>query len=257
MLFDHGADAVTAFLLALQCMKILNLSYDMQLFAIYIFIMNTYFCAMWSQYCVGYFRLGVINPVDEGLPTYATLCIVATQLDLSVINEFHILGTYGEEVVYLLLVLLIPVDYSLCIDIFKKSTKPMSEILFMLLLYIAAGVCCLAVYSKTGTMTSDVFYPFYYCLAFMWSQNMILIQLQFVVGQIYQVFNLATNLLIASVAIFYFLGDYLPITASQYFIMWAVIQAIVLLEFVTSSFYEIAVMLNIYIFSIKKRVKSV
>ena len=86
MLFDHGADAVTAFLVALQSMKILNLSYDMQLFAIYIFIMNSYFCAMWNQYCVGYFRLGRVNPVDEGLPTYAALCLIATQLDLSLVN---------------------------------------------------------------------------------------------------------------------------------------------------------------------------
>ena len=119
MLFDHGADAVSAFLLALQVMKILNLSYNMQLFAIFIFIMNTYFCAMWSQYCIGYFRLGRINPVDEGLPSYAFLCLLATQLDLSVVNEFHIYGSYGEEVVYILLILLGPVDYSLCKNIFR------------------------------------------------------------------------------------------------------------------------------------------
>ena len=247
---------MSAFLLALQCMKILNLSYNMQLFAIYIFIMNTYFCAMWSQYCVGYFRLGVINPVDEGLPTYALLCIVATQLDLSIINEFHILGTYGEEVIYLLLVLLIPVDYSLCRDIFKSSTRPLPEILFMLLLYVTGGLCCLAFYAKTASMTADVFYPFFYCLAFMWSQNMILIQLQFIVGQSYRVFNVATNLLVVSVVTFYLAGDYLPITTTQYFTIWAVIEGIVLLEFITTSFCEIAQMLNIYIFSIEKRVKS-
>ena len=126
----------------------------------------------------------------------------------------------------------------------------------MLLLYISGGLCCLAVYAKTGGMTPEVFYPFYYCLAFMWSRNMILIQLQFIVGQTYRVFNVATNLLIVSVAIYYLCGDYLPVTATQYFLMWAVIQGIVFLEFVTSSFYEAAIMLNIYIFSVGKRVKS-
>ena len=95
MLFDHGADAVSAFLLAAQTMKILGLSYNIQLFAIYIFIMNTYFCAMWSQYCVGYFRLGRINPVDEGLPCYALACFAFTQIDLSILNEHHIFGTYS------------------------------------------------------------------------------------------------------------------------------------------------------------------
>lgn len=64
MLFDHGADAVSAFFLAVQVMKILKLSYSMQLFCIYTMIMNLYFCAMWSQYTVGYFKLGRINPVD-------------------------------------------------------------------------------------------------------------------------------------------------------------------------------------------------
>ena len=64
MLFDHGADAVTAFLLAIQMMKIMHASYSLQLFLIYTMIMNLYFCAMWSQYSVGYFKLGRINPVD-------------------------------------------------------------------------------------------------------------------------------------------------------------------------------------------------
>lgn len=82
MLFDHGSDAVTAFLLAAQVMKILKLSYSAQLFCIYIFIMNLYFCAMWGQYSIGYFKLGRINPVDEGLPLYSIACIFATQINI-------------------------------------------------------------------------------------------------------------------------------------------------------------------------------
>ena len=87
MLLDHGADAVASFLIALQFCKIFQLSYELSLFTIYIFIMKTEFCAMWSQYCVGYFRLGVINPVDEGLPFYSITCLVVTQLDLSKFGE--------------------------------------------------------------------------------------------------------------------------------------------------------------------------
>lgn len=64
MLFDHGSDAVTAFLLAVQVMKILKLAYGLQLFCIFTMIMNLYFCAMWSQYSIGFFKLGRINPVD-------------------------------------------------------------------------------------------------------------------------------------------------------------------------------------------------
>jgi hypothetical protein len=64
MLFDHGADAISAFFLAIQWMKILKLPYGFQLFCLYTMIMNTYFCAMWSQYSIGYFKLGRVNPVD-------------------------------------------------------------------------------------------------------------------------------------------------------------------------------------------------
>lgn len=39
-----------------------------------------YFAAMWSQYSIGYFRLGEINPVDEGLPCYALTVILGTLL---------------------------------------------------------------------------------------------------------------------------------------------------------------------------------
>lgn len=154
MLFDHGADAVSAFLLALQVLKILNFPFSVQLFAIFICIMNAYFCAMWSQYCIGYFRLGRINPVDEGLPTYALLCLLCTQLDLSGINNFHIIGTYAQEVLYVILVLLIPTDYSLCKNIFKETKRPMSEVWFMTLLYISAGLCCLAVYLRAPTLSA-------------------------------------------------------------------------------------------------------
>jgi len=96
MLFDHGSDAVTAFLLAVQVMKILQLTYGMQFLCIYSMIMSTYFFAMWSQYSVGYFKLGRVNPVDEGLPIYAILCLVATQADLKAfVNTQHIFGTYS------------------------------------------------------------------------------------------------------------------------------------------------------------------
>ena len=121
MLFDHGADAVSAFFLTVQVMKILKISYGLQLLTIYTFIMNTYFCAMWSQYCVGYFKLGRINPVDEGLPLYAIFCLAATQLDLSGLSQYHIIGTVSEEIVIFLTVFgLIPQTIYMVKDIFKN-----------------------------------------------------------------------------------------------------------------------------------------
>lgn len=127
MLFDHGADAISAFLLGLQVMKILKLPFSFQLLTIYIFIMNTYFCAMWSQYSVGYFKLGRVNPVDEGLPAYAIMCLLATQINFSkYMNQKHVLGTYGEEVIYGLLLLLIPQTIYMTKDILKNRIIPKS-----------------------------------------------------------------------------------------------------------------------------------
>lgn len=58
--------------------------------------MSTYFCAMWSQYSVGFFKLGRVNPVDEGLPVYAIFCLIATQIDLKYYtSNKHIIGTLG------------------------------------------------------------------------------------------------------------------------------------------------------------------
>lgn len=59
MLFDHGADAVIAFLLAIQVMEILQISSPaVKIFTLAGLVMLIYFCALWSQYSIGYFRLG-------------------------------------------------------------------------------------------------------------------------------------------------------------------------------------------------------
>ena len=82
---------------------------------------------------------------------------------------------------------------------------------------------------------------------------MILIQLQFIVGQTYRVFNVSTNLLIVCCGVYAVGGEWLPVSGGVYFGAWAVVQALVLLEFVVSSFQEMAVMLDIKVFSLGSR----
>lgn len=96
MLFDHGSDAITAFLISLQTMKFLKIVGTYGILAIFAFIMSIYFTAMWSQYCIGFFRLGRINAVDEGLPAYALLALIMGLFDFSYLGEKHTFGTYGE-----------------------------------------------------------------------------------------------------------------------------------------------------------------
>ena len=40
-------------------------------------VMMCYFCAMWAQYSTGVFKLGVVNPVDDGLPSYALFALIS------------------------------------------------------------------------------------------------------------------------------------------------------------------------------------
>jgi hypothetical protein len=78
MLFDHGTDAVASFLISIQVLTLLQIqNTKLQILCLFSFVMLIYFCAMWSQYSVGYFRLGRINPVDEGLPAYAIVAILS------------------------------------------------------------------------------------------------------------------------------------------------------------------------------------
>ena len=125
-----------------------------------------------------------------------------------------------------MLILLVPTDYSLCKNIFKKAIVPKKVIMYMPLLYISAGVCCLLFY-LSQEFTAEYFYPFYYSVMFMWSRNMIQIQLQFIIKQKYNVFNRATNMLIVSSVAYFLVGKYLPVTGSQYFTVWAILQGIV------------------------------
>lgn len=95
MLFDHGLDIVSALLFSSQVGKVLGVSFQFRIFALYSFVMLVHFCLMWSQYTVGYFNLGTINPADEGLPIYAILCLIATQMDLTLLKSYHLYGTYS------------------------------------------------------------------------------------------------------------------------------------------------------------------
>ena len=76
MLFDHGCDSVSSFLISLQVMEILQITCGTQkVVMLGSMVMLTYFSAIWAQYSTGAFQLGVINPVDEGLPAYALFAL--------------------------------------------------------------------------------------------------------------------------------------------------------------------------------------
>ena len=91
MLFDHGTDALCSFLICSQVLELLEVqSGKLKILILFMFIMLVSFAAMWSQYCMGFFRLGRINPIDEGLPSYALFAFI------SIYIPFNFWGTQSE-----------------------------------------------------------------------------------------------------------------------------------------------------------------
>lgn len=58
----------------------------------FVFVMLIFFSALWHQYSTGVFKLGRVNPVDEGLPALAILSILSITFNFAVLNEFNIIA---------------------------------------------------------------------------------------------------------------------------------------------------------------------
>ena len=140
--------------------------------------------------------------------------------------------------------------------IFKKAIRPRKEVVEMLLLYISSGVVLLALYLFDSEIYEKAFYPFYYALMFFWSRNMILIQLQFITKQRYRVFNRGTNTFFFFTILYIIVGKFLPCSINTYFMMFCVVQGYIFFEFVVSVLREGAKILDINIFSIKRKIKE-
>lgn len=77
MLFDHGSDSLSSFLIGMSVLKILSVTNrTLMLFIIITHVLSVFFCAIWSQYNTNNFELGTINPVDDGIPTVAVVALV-------------------------------------------------------------------------------------------------------------------------------------------------------------------------------------
>jgi hypothetical protein len=82
MLFDHGTDSLASFIIAIQFLTIIQMSGSSVILSLFTFIMITYFSAMWAQYATGVFKLGRVNPVDEGIPAFALFSLLSIYLPI-------------------------------------------------------------------------------------------------------------------------------------------------------------------------------
>ena len=101
---------------------------------VFVFVMLVYFSAMWSQYSTGYFRLGRVNPVDEGLPGYAIAALANIFLPAGFWNWEGALGKYNHCLLYSLCVLLVMIIYYMVRDNFKNAVRSQADIKRALLL---------------------------------------------------------------------------------------------------------------------------
>ena len=85
---------------------------------------------------------------------------------------------------------------------------------------------------------------------------MILIQLQFITKQKYRVFNRGTNTFLFFTIFYMVLGRFLPFSMEMYFWLFCLVQGLVFMEFVVSVLREGAEILDINVFSIKRKIKE-
>lgn len=97
MLFDHGADAITAVLFGFQLIVLFGIqSHDMCIFLIVYFVLYPNFAGLWNQYSIGHFKLDRINPIDEGLPTYSLFALFGAFCNYyGFFNTYHIFNKWN------------------------------------------------------------------------------------------------------------------------------------------------------------------
>ena len=129
-------------------------------------VMMSYFCAMWAQYTTGVFKLGMINPIDEGLPCYSLCCFIAIFIPHGLWNTHHIFATLNKEVILILWVLFVPIVYFMCKDNYKNAVRPKGDINSALLLPFSYLVVLALLYLHPSQPLEYSTWPIFYCLMF-------------------------------------------------------------------------------------------
>lgn len=108
MLFDHGSDCISSFMIGVSVLRILAVTdKTIVIFIIITHVLSVFFTCMWNQFHTFNFELGMINPVDDGIPTVALLAIGNCFLDHSMWNTNFAVTTLNVDLLLFLLAPLI------------------------------------------------------------------------------------------------------------------------------------------------------
>lgn len=93
MLFDHGCDTTTTWVIGLMIANCLQLgNSNFMMFALLIMAFLGFFFAMWFQYHIGFVRLERINAIDEGLVIIYCAGLVFVE------SLFFISAVFGQSI---------------------------------------------------------------------------------------------------------------------------------------------------------------
>ena len=196
MLFDHGADAITAVLFGFQLIVLFGIqSHDMAIFLIVYFVLYPNFAGLWNQYSIGHFKLDRINPIDEGLPTYSLFALFGAFCNyFGFFNTHHIFAKWNVEIVVVIAVGITFTVLKLHRDLITNPLIRQKEDIVMKLLLPTVLITTLLVWKFfiAENIFTEHFYPIIYILTFMWGRNMMLMQVCYVTKQRFHSLNIGT-----------------------------------------------------------------
>lgn len=194
MLFDHGADAITAVLFGFQIIILFGIqSHDIAILMIVYFVLYPNFAGLWNQYSIGHFKLDRINPIDEGLPTYSLFALFGAFVNyFEFFNTQHIYAKWNIEILIVIAVGITFAVLKLHRDLITNPRIRHKEDIIMKLLLPIVLISTLWIwkYIVADNIFANHFYPIVYILTFMWGRNMMLMQVCYVTKQRFHSFNL-------------------------------------------------------------------
>ncbi|CAK93085.1 unnamed protein product (macronuclear) [Paramecium tetraurelia] len=263
MLMDHGSDCTATWiagLLYINAFKIAFTPFNM-LTAIGVSFLGFYF-GVYCQQHTGVFQLGVINGVDEGLPTlqffFVLTAFVSSQFWL---NEIQLTSTISIQYNTFLLAITIfgciATIIQFCYPVFKKMNWNILKIVSSLSLPITLMITFISlIYLSPTAVLSRWFHIYVLTIGLQWSKMINLWQLAIITKETFSQFSLSWAITLGSIMLnlisqFFTQDGLCYIDEVKLIFALLVFSGLSYLHCVTSIVYQLCNILDINAFSIK------
>ncbi|CAD8089590.1 unnamed protein product [Paramecium sonneborni] len=263
MLLDHGSDCTATWiagLLYINAFKITFTPFNM-LTAIAVSFLGFYF-GVYCQQHTGVFQLGVINGVDEGLPTLQLFLVVTAIMSSQFwLNEIQITNTLSIQYNTILLGITITgcivTIFQFCYPVFKKMNWNILKILKSLSLPITLMITFLSLtYLSPTYVLLKWFHIYVITIGLQWSKMINLWQLAIITKETFSQFSFSWAFILGSIML-NLISQYLTPNGLCFFDEVQLIFVLLVFSFlsymhcVISIIHQLCEVLDIYAFSIK------